>query len=398
MAMEHSALDEVFLPRKKLKQLIAGLPTPFFLYDEAGIRESIRDFLQAFSWCPGHRQIFPLRQLPLDGMARILLEEGCGVSCCTDRELRQAADWGFFGESLVYEPMYPSVDGLALASSLGATVSVDNNISAAVCLEQPIATASLVFNPGGKVTLDGTVLCRAERSKRGMGLREILEYAPYLHRTGIQRLGLEVHLTQQVLDPVYYGMVLSLLQPVIEELERLHTPIAFCNLGGGPGLSFFPSTPHADAAEWGRRTERCASQLPYQIPIWTAADRLFTGPHCLYFSRVLCVKRAHRQFMVLDSDAAQFPRLHPKGRYHLSLLTNTERGNRQFYDVVGCHPDETGRFAEYILLPEPSEDEICIVHEAGVAPPGPGGGYYLYRQDGTLEPMRGLLETFVPVP
>ena len=178
MAMEHSALDEVFLPRKKLKQLIAGLPTPFFLYDEAGIRESIRDFLQAFSWCPGHRQIFPLRQLPLDGMARILLEEGCGVSCCTDRELRQAADWGFSGESLVYEPMYPSVDGLALASSLGATVSVDNNISAAVCLEQPIAAASLVFNPGGKVTLDGTVLCRAERAKRGMGLRAVLESAP----------------------------------------------------------------------------------------------------------------------------------------------------------------------------------------------------------------------------
>ena len=45
-----------------------------------------------------------------------------------------------------------------------------------------------------------------------------------------------------------------------------------------------------------------------------------------------------------------------------------------------------------------SEDEICIVHEAGVAPPGLGCGYYLYRQDGTLEPMSGLLETFVPVP
>ena len=35
-------------------------------------------------------------------------------------------------------------------------------------------------------------------------------------------------LTQQVLDPDYYGMVLSLLQPCYEELERLHhTPLPF---------------------------------------------------------------------------------------------------------------------------------------------------------------------------
>lgn len=391
MAVENSAIDEVFLPRKQLKQLISGLPTPFFLYDEAGICRSIRALMTAFSWCPGYRQIFPLRQLPLDGMARILLEEGCGVSCCTDAELRQAAAWGFAGQNLVYEAMYPSAEGLGLASSLGATVSVDNNIAATVCLEQPLAAASLVYNPGGKVTLDGAVICRAERSKRGMGLQEILEYAPYLYRTGLKTLGLEVHLAQQILDPDYYGMVLSLLQTVIAELERLHTPISFCNLGGGPGLSFFPGSPHADLAEWGRRTAQCAAELPYQIPVWTAADRILTGPHCLYFSKVLCVKRAHRQFVVLDSDSTQFPRLSPKGRYHLSLLGNMERYHRQFYDVVGCDPDASGRFAEHVLLPDIDEEELCIIHEAGVAPPGPGCGYYLYRTDGTLESMHGLL-------
>ena len=64
MAVEHSALDEVFLPRKKLKQLISGLPTPFFLYDEVGIRPEYPEFFPGVFLCRGHRQIFPLRQLP----------------------------------------------------------------------------------------------------------------------------------------------------------------------------------------------------------------------------------------------------------------------------------------------------------------------------------------------
>jgi diaminopimelate decarboxylase len=39
-----------------IERITKDHPTPFYLYDEAGIRNRIRNLLQAFAWNPGFRQ------------------------------------------------------------------------------------------------------------------------------------------------------------------------------------------------------------------------------------------------------------------------------------------------------------------------------------------------------
>ena len=39
-----------FLTLEKAKEIIAQIPTPFHIYDEAGIRENARRLKAAFSW------------------------------------------------------------------------------------------------------------------------------------------------------------------------------------------------------------------------------------------------------------------------------------------------------------------------------------------------------------
>ena len=67
-----------FISREKLKQITETYPTPFHLYDEAGIRQTARALHQAFSWNPGFKEYFAIKATPNPTILKILKEEGCG--------------------------------------------------------------------------------------------------------------------------------------------------------------------------------------------------------------------------------------------------------------------------------------------------------------------------------
>ena len=80
--------DEVFRNAAEL------FPTPFHLYDEAGIRENARKLKKAFSWCPDYREYFAVKALPNPAILRILKEQGCGLDCSSSTELTLAKACG----------------------------------------------------------------------------------------------------------------------------------------------------------------------------------------------------------------------------------------------------------------------------------------------------------------
>lgn len=45
-----------FLTLEKAKEIIEEIPTPFHIYDEAGIRANARALKKAFSWNKGYRE------------------------------------------------------------------------------------------------------------------------------------------------------------------------------------------------------------------------------------------------------------------------------------------------------------------------------------------------------
>ena len=65
-------------------------PTPFHLYDEAGIRNRARELNRAFAWCRNFREYFAVKALPNPAILRILKEEGCGLDCSSATELTLA--------------------------------------------------------------------------------------------------------------------------------------------------------------------------------------------------------------------------------------------------------------------------------------------------------------------
>ena len=70
-----------FVTLEQLQEITRQYPTPFHLYDEAGIRKNARDLMKAFSWNNGYKEFFAVKATPNPFILKILKEEGCGTRC-----------------------------------------------------------------------------------------------------------------------------------------------------------------------------------------------------------------------------------------------------------------------------------------------------------------------------
>ena len=91
-----------FVDHEKLKEITAQYPTPFHLYDEAGIRRTARDVYESFSWNKGFREYFAVKACPNPFILKLLKEEGCGVDCASLTELKMAEALGFSGDQIMF--------------------------------------------------------------------------------------------------------------------------------------------------------------------------------------------------------------------------------------------------------------------------------------------------------
>ena len=67
-----------FLTLEKAREITAQIPTPFHLYDEAGIRANARALNAAFAWNPGFKEFFAVKATPNPYILKLLHDEGCG--------------------------------------------------------------------------------------------------------------------------------------------------------------------------------------------------------------------------------------------------------------------------------------------------------------------------------
>ena len=65
-----------FVTKKQLEEIVKEYPTPFHLYDEAGIRKNAQALKDAFAWNKGFREYFAVKATPNPFVMNILREYG----------------------------------------------------------------------------------------------------------------------------------------------------------------------------------------------------------------------------------------------------------------------------------------------------------------------------------
>ena len=145
-------MKNAYVSKEKVEAIAKEYPTPFYLYDEKGIRETARKLYKAFSWNPGFKEYFAIKATPNPAILRILKEEGCGVDCSSKVELIMAEACGFTGQEIMFSSNDTPEEEYIFAKDLGGIINLDDFSNIAE-VEETLGTLpktmSLRFNPGG---------------------------------------------------------------------------------------------------------------------------------------------------------------------------------------------------------------------------------------------------------
>ena len=114
------------LPSSVFTGAAERFPTPFHLYDEAGIRQTARAVREAFAWNPDFKEYFAVKALPNPVVLGILREEGLGLDCSSLTELMIAERLGFSGDEIMFSANAMPPEEFDLARKLGAIVNLDD--------------------------------------------------------------------------------------------------------------------------------------------------------------------------------------------------------------------------------------------------------------------------------
>ena len=387
-----------FITLEKAKEIATKIPTPFHVYDEAGIRANARALKAAFAWNKGFREYFAVKATPNPYILQILKEEGCGCDCASYSELLLAEAVGNTGYDVMFSSNVTPEKDMRKACEMGAYINLDDatyvEFLEKICDGKMPETVCLRFNPGGSFSLGNTIMDMPRDAKYGMTEDQMAGAINRLMKLGTKHFGIHAFLASNTTSNGYYPELASQLFRLAVRLRNATgCHIAFINLSGGVGVDYRPEQPASNIALIGdgvrqKYEEVLTPQGMDDIAIFTELGRFMLAPYGHLISTVLHQKHIYREYVGLDACAADLMRPAMYGAYHhITVLGKEDAILDHVYDVTGGLCENNDKFAIERSLPEIDIGDILCIHDTGAH------GYSMgYNYNGKLRSAEVLLK------
>lgn len=394
-----------FVTKEQLEDIASRYATPFYLYDEKGIRETARRVNKAFSWNKGFKEYFAVKATPTPGILKILHEEGCGADCSSYTEILMADAVGFKGDEIMFSSNDTPAEDFQLARKLNATINLDD-ITHIDFLERVADIPDTVccrYNPGGHFAIANNIMDNPGDAKYGMTREQLTEAYKRLMAKGVKHFGLHAFLASNTVTNDYYPELARILFKVAVELkEETGASIEFINLSGGVGIAYRPGQMQNDIMEIGEGVRRAYEEVLVpagmgNVRLYTEMGRYMLAPYGALVSRVIHQKHIYKEYIGLDACAANLMRPAIYGAYHHITVMGKENAPCDHkYDVTGGLCENNDKFAIDRMLPEINIGDLVFIHDAGAHGFAMGYNYngklrsaeLLLKEDGSVEMIR----------
>jgi len=359
--------------KETLEKIIEKYPTPFHIYDEAGMRAYAKRFVKAFSWNEGFKEYYAIKAAPNPYLMKILRQEGFGIDCSSIAELEIAEKVGMSGDEIMFTSNDTPVNEYKRAVDLGAIINLDD-ISHIQYLEDNIGLPELVcfrYNPGS-LKEGNAIIGHPEEAKYGFTRSQLFEGYQILIDKGVKRFGIHTMVASNELDPDYFAGTAQILFELIADLsKKLGISFEFANLGGGIGIPYKPEQSDVDLERMSRGIK--ANYDKYitgnglgPIKLYFESGRAITGPYGYLVSKVLHIKDTYKKYAGLDSSMANLMRPALYGSYHhISVPGKEGVQTKIMYDVTGSLCENNDKFAINRVLPKLEAGDIVVIHDTG---------------------------------
>ena len=393
-----------FASLEKIREIAEIHPTPFHIYDEAGIRKTARDLLSAFSWNKGFKEFFAVKALPNPVILNILKEEGCGVDCSSYTELLLAKAVGFKESEVMFSSNVTPKEDYLLARELGAYINLDDASDADIVTDLfPLPkTMCLRYNPGGTFAIGNTIMDNPQDAKYGMTEGQMVEAIKKLMGRGMKHFGIHAFLSSNTLTDYYYPILAEMMFLLAVRVKQATgADISFINLSGGIGIPYMPEDEKVDIFHVGRKVKEAYESIlvpeGMEPSIFAELGRFMTGPHGALVTRVVHEKKIYKDYLGVDACAADLMRPAMYGAYHhITVLGKEDEAPANKYDVTGGLCENNDKFAIDRMLPETEIGDLLFIHDTGAHGFSMGYNYngklrsaeILLKEDGSFRLIR----------
>ena len=233
-----------FVTKEKLDEIISRYPTPFYIYDEKGIRENARALNEAFAWNKGFQEFFAVKANPNPFLINILREYGFGCDCSSLTELMLSHAIGVKGKDIMFSSTATPAEEFQYARKIGATINLDD-FTHIEYLEKVTGglpdTISCRYNPGGVFRITTDIMDSPQDAKFGFTKGQLLEGFKILKEKGVKRFGIHAFLASNTVTNEYYPMLARELFGLAVQLKKeTGVSVSFINFSGGIGIPYMP--------------------------------------------------------------------------------------------------------------------------------------------------------------
>ncbi|MDO5474510.1 MAG: diaminopimelate decarboxylase, partial [Phascolarctobacterium sp.] len=394
-----------FVTKEQLENIASQYATPFYLYDEAGIRKTARLVNQAFSWNKGFKEYFAVKATPNPSILKILHEEGCGADCSSYTELLMSDAVGFKESEIMFSSNATPAEDFQLARKLNVTINLDD-ITHIDFLEEVAdipETISCRYNPGGHFAIANNIMDNPGDAKYGLTRPQMTEAYKKLLAKGVKHFGMHAFLASNTVTNDYYPELARILFQVAVELkEETGAHIEFINLSGGIGIAYKPDQPENDILAIGEGVRQAYEEILVpagmgDVKIFAELGRFMLAPYGALVAKAIHEKHTHKEYIGLDACAANLMRPAIYGSYHhITVMGKEDAPCDHKYDVTGGLCENNDKFAIDRMLPEIEMGDLLFIHDAGAHGFAMGYNYngklrsaeILLKEDGSTQMIR----------
>ncbi len=394
-----------FLTLEKAKEIREQIPTPFYVYDEAGIRANARLLKAAFSWNPGFREYFAVKATTNPFLLKILHEEGCGCDCATYTELLLSEAVGITGHDVIFSSNDTPALDMRKARDMGVYINLDDAtyVDFLASMGPVPETVCLRYNPGGSFSLGNTIMDMPRDAKYGMTEDQMAGAITRLMKLGTKHFGVHAFLASNTTTNEYYpALAGQLFRLAVRLRNATGAHISFIDLSGGIGVDYRPEQPRCDIGVIGegvrvKYEEILTPNDMGDVAIFTELGRFMLAPYGHLISTVIHEKHIYREYVGLDACAANLMRPAMYGAYHhITVLGKEDAILDHVYDVTGGLCENNDKFAIERSLPEIQIGDIVAIHDTGAHGFSMGYNYngklrsaeVLLKEDGSFQLIR----------
>ena len=404
--MEIRMKKKPFVTLEQLQEITKTYPTPFYLYDEKGIRENAKALKEAFAWNPGYKEYFAVKATPNPFLINILREYGCGCDCSSMTELMLSEALGIKGEDIMFSSNDTPAEEFAYAAKIGAIINLDDYTHIDF-LEKTIGyipeTISCRFNPGGVFQISNDIMDNPGDAKYGMTTKQLFDAYRVLQQKGAKHFGLHAFLASNTVTNEYYPMLAKVLFELAVRLKKeTGADIRFINLSGGIGIPYRPDQEPNDIRAIGEGVRKVYEEVLVpagmgDVAIYTELGRFMLGPYGCLVTKAIHEKHTYKEYIGVDACAVNLMRPAMYGAYHhITVMGKEDAPCDHTYDVTGSLCENNDKFAIDRQLPKIDKGDLLVIHDTGAHGYAMGYNYngklksaeLLLKEDGSVQLIR----------